>query len=226
MRKALLLTAMLTALAGAASAQPNAPQAQSAAPPAHRGIFQFDANNDGTLTRAEFDAGRRAEFARLDANHDGSLSRDEGRAGRMHRRGGHGRGHGHGGPGMMMGNADANNDGNITRDEFLAGPIEHFNRLDTNHNGVLEASERPQPRMRQGQSPGAAPGAPPPGAPGSAANDRPRRPNPDTNNDGAISQAEFTAMGATMFDRLDSNHDGRVTQAEAQAMAPRARQPR
>jgi len=39
----------------------------------------------------------------------------------------------------------------------------------------------------------------------------------DTNNDGAISQAEFTAGALTMFDAADADRDGTLTQAERQA---------
>ena len=38
----------------------------------------------------------------------------------------------------------------------------------------------------------------------------------DTNNDGAISQAEFTAGALKMFDAADADHNGTVTQAERQ----------
>ena len=39
----------------------------------------------------------------------------------------------------------------------------------------------------------------------------------DTNKDGAISQAEFTAGALQRFDRTDANHDGTVTKEERQA---------
>jgi Ca2+-binding EF-hand superfamily protein len=98
----------------------------------------------------------------------------------------------------MMG-ADANNDGNITREEFLARPTQMFDRLDADDDGVISASERPQRRERGERG------------------ERPARVNPDTNNDGQLSRAEYAAMGATMFERLDANNDGRVTQEEATA---------
>jgi len=39
----------------------------------------------------------------------------------------------------------------------------------------------------------------------------------DTNNDGAVSQAEFTAAAAQRFDRIDANKDGQITAEERQA---------
>jgi hypothetical protein len=106
-------------------------------------------------------------------------------------------------PGGGFERADANNDGNITRDEFLARPNEMFAQLDANSNGVIEASERPQRPER--------------GAQDGERRERPDRPNLDTDGNGTFSRAEFTAMGANKFERLDANDDGRVTQEEARA---------
>ena len=163
-----------------------------------QGMFQSDANSDGVLSRAEFDAGRAAMFARLDGDNNGQLTREEMRAQRAEHRGRRG---GHRGGGMhSLTSADADNDGNITRDEFLARPIERFNQLDADNDGVISAAERPQRGER-----------------GERRERRADRPNPDANDDGSISRAEFAAMGAAMFERLDANDDGRVTQDEARA---------
>jgi Ca2+-binding EF-hand superfamily protein len=161
-------------------------------------LFESDSNSDGVLTRAEFDAGRDAVFARLDADDNEQLSRQE-----LHAwRGGRGeRGRGHRGGGMhMLTRSDANNDGAITREEFLARPIEHFERLDANDDGVISADERPQRGERSEMR-----------------ERRADRPNPDTNGDGSFSRAEFAAMGAAMFERLDADDDGAVTREEARA---------
>lgn len=207
MRKILLVAAGAAVLAAGAC---SLAQAQNGAAPANagrHGILQSDANNDGVLTRAEFDAGRATQFASLDADNNGQVTREEMRAGRGERgeRGEGGRrGRGHRGGGMHhLASADANNDGDITRAEFLARPTEMFDRLDANRDGVIQASERPQRPDRQAQD--------------GERRQRGDRPNPDANGDGSFSSAEFTAMGAGMFERLDADNDGRVTQAEAQA---------
>lgn len=208
MRKILLIAAGAAALAvsacGLAQAQ-NGPEDRGG----RHGIFESDANADGVLTQAELNAGRDTLFARLDADHNGQLSREEMRAQRgEHRRGGR-----RGGQGAGLEGADANTDGNITRDEFLARPIQMFERLDANHDGVISASERPQRPERAEDGPRGDRGG----------DDGPRRergddrPNPDTDGNGTISRAEFTAMGEGMFTRLDANDDGRVTREEAQA---------
>ena len=193
MRKTLLAAAGFVALSGVgglALAQDSAPS--------QRGVFQADANNDGVLTRQEFDAGRNARFAHLDANNDAQLSREEMRAmrGDRHHRGRRGGMH-------SLRGADANSDGNITRDEFLARPLQHFDRLDANDDGVISTAERPQRPEHQAQ--------------------RADRPNRDANGDGQFSRTEFAAMGARTFERLDANSDGQVTRAEAEAARPHRR---
>jgi len=202
MRKVLLAAAGLAVIAGVAGfamAQDNG----GTPPREHRGfIMQSDANNDGVLTRQEFDAGRDAMFARQDANNDGQLTREEMRAGSEgHERSGRWGGRGRGGMHSFE-HADANNDGNITREEFLARPTEHFNRIDANHDGVISASERPQRPER---------------ADGERRGDRPRL---DADGDRQISRSEFATMGASMFDRFDANNDGHVTREEADAARP------
>jgi Ca2+-binding EF-hand superfamily protein len=195
MRKVLIAAVSFAALAGAAGF---ALAQQQGAQDRPSGLFQADSNNDGTVTRSEYDASQTARFATLDANDDGQLTREERRAGRgergehggrgHHRRGGHGMHH--------LARADADNDGNITRDEFLARPTQMFARLDDNSDGVISAGERPQRgEGRDGEG----------------------RRHMDVNDDGQISQSEFAAMGASRFERLDANNDGRVTREEADA---------
>ena len=77
--------------------------------------------------------------------------------------------------------------------------------FDANNDGVISAAERPQ-RPERGERGDDGPRA-----------ERGDRPNPDTDGNGTISRAEFTAMGAGMFEHLDANNDGRVTREEAQA---------
>lgn len=197
MRIMLLAAASIFALTGVAVAQEGG----------RHDLFQADSNSDGALTRAEFDAGRDAMFARVDANNDGQLSRDEHRGGRHRGR----RGMRH------MSAADANGDGAISRDEFLARPLEMFRRLDSDSDGSVSPEEQTQMRARhqaRGQEAGEERHH---GGEGHS------RPNPDANGDRQISRAEFAAMGAAHFDRLDANDDSRVTREEAEAAHGRRR---
>jgi Ca2+-binding EF-hand superfamily protein len=199
MRKILLAAAGVAVLAAGGAGLALAQNGGSETGNGRHGIFQSDSNSDGVLTRAEFDAGRDAQFARLDGDTNGQLTREELRAQRGER-GHHGRG-GHRGMHSLT-RADANNDGDITREEFLARPTQMFDRLDQNDDGVIAAAERPQRGERRADD---------------QQRQRRERPNPDTNGDGTFSRAEFTAMGAGMFERLDANNDGRVTQEEARS---------
>ena len=115
-----------------------------------------DANKDGAVTRAEFDAAmaarmqekqtkmqeRSAEmFARLDANKDGRVTRDEldamrGKMGdrKKDRRDGPP-------PPPPTGAYDVNKDGKISRDEWIGRPDPMFERADANKDGRLTREE-------------------------------------------------------------------------------------
>jgi Ca2+-binding EF-hand superfamily protein len=125
MHKILIAAGMVAALsAGVATAQ------TSPAPGQGGGRFAAmfaaaDANHDGTITRAEFDAARAARFTQMDADHNGSLSASE-----MPRWGGaqHVRG-------------DANGDGAVSRAEWDAESARMFSRLDADNNGAISQAE-------------------------------------------------------------------------------------
>ena len=125
---------------------------------------RLDANKDGVLNQADRDAKRAQMFDRIDANKDGSISRDEfaarhngrgeraGMAGSEHgEHAGMGRGHhggkrgmvGMGGMGRMMARmADTNNDGSVTRAEYDTAVGQHFDKVDSDRNGTITATER------------------------------------------------------------------------------------
>ena len=213
MRKLMLAAIGLAALVSACGmAQAEGDQAPNAPTDGHgRGGFlmRADANNDGVVTRQEFDASRVAEFSRLDTSRDGQLSRDEMRAGRHWGGRGGPDGGGHGGPGghrLDPTRFDTNHDGAISRQEFNARPDGMFDRLDANHDGVISAPEQQAAQQAMQQR---------------IAERRANRPDPDTNGDGSISRAEWDAMGAAQFQRMDANNDGRVTREEAEAARPR-----
>jgi hypothetical protein len=133
---------------------------------------RLDTNRDGAVTQAEADAARgqfiekrrervsqrgSAAFDRLDANKDGQVSRQEWDAGRQVReermamhdgaRGGHGMHRaGMGFGGRMFGMADANKDGRVTLAEAQAAALQHFDRVDLNHDGSITPEERRQAR--------------------------------------------------------------------------------
>ena len=99
------------------------------------------------------------------------------------------------GAGMMM-RADTNGDGKISRAEFAAMSEQRFTRMDKNGDGAVTADEL-------GDMAGRGPGGGVMAA--------------DTDHDGKVSQAEFTAMATTRFARMDANSDGDITADEMPA---------
>lgn len=118
---------------------------------------RLDANNDGSVTRAEIEAAqarseqaveaqlvkRRAEaFARLDTNQDGQLSLAEFNAGAPIK------------PrpkadaGQVVQRMDANKDQNISLAEFRAPTLATFDKMDLNRDGIVSIDE--QRKFRQG----------------------------------------------------------------------------
>ncbi len=143
MRKT-ILTLML-----AASAITSAASAQTA-PATPRPPMRQDANHDGVATRAEAIAQADARFAQMDTDRDGRVSGGEMQAYRaaLHdRMVASGRdvpvpppgGRKHDGMGRRM---DPNGDGSVTREEFEARALKRFDRMDANHDGAIDTTER------------------------------------------------------------------------------------
>jgi len=137
-------------------------------------LLRYDANHDGTVTRAELIAGLKAEFAAHDTHHNGCLDSEQAEA-------------------INQARVDAdqstatpvmdwNQDGCIDYTEFSAAPYSLFDQLDADHDGKLTQKElqragaRPrnaEPRDGEPQEPGEGPRGgghrrgegPPPGGP-------------------------------------------------------------
>ncbi|GAA0666256.1 hypothetical protein GCM10009102_15180 [Sphingomonas insulae] len=147
--------------------------AQTVAPPPPmqhgRGLMRADANHDGTITRAEMIADAETRFAAMDADKDGKVTaaeRDAARAAMRARRrdgatggpDGGPRGGGGGGFGMR---GDPDGDAVLTRADAVQRAGKRFDRLDTNHDGKLDAAEMAAGRpMRGARQAGAMPPLP------------------------------------------------------------------
>jgi hypothetical protein len=160
-------------------------------------LFRADANQDGSLTQAEFEAGREALFERLDRDRDGALTMREARHARSEARAG--------APARRFDHADANNNGAVSREEFLAGPSARFDRLDSNGDGALTPDEQARARAAVERGRGRR---------------RAELIAADVNGDRVLSRDEFAAAGAHLFEALDANRDGRLVRAEAEASRP------
>ena len=132
----MLAASAITSVAGAQTpATPPAPTRQG---------------TDRVSTRAEAIAQADARFAQMDTDHDGRITVGEMRAYReaLHdRMVASGRdvpvpppgGRKHDGMGRRM---DPNGDGSVTREEFEARALKRFDRMDANHDGTIDATER------------------------------------------------------------------------------------
>jgi len=131
---AILVSGMIFALAGTGLAQSSASSDSSS-----RFIQKFDKDGDGMVSKEEF-PGSEEHFNQLDVNGDGYIDASEAPKGPPPR-------------GMMGGDFiqrfDKDGDGKVSRAEF-PGPDEHFNQLDVNGDGYIDATEAPKgpPPMR------------------------------------------------------------------------------
>jgi Ca2+-binding EF-hand superfamily protein len=94
---------------------------------------------------------------------------------------------------------DKNKDKKISRDEF-PGPPQFFDRIDENHDGFIDEAEYKKFRERIANG-------------GSQRLSEMMLKYLDTDHDGKISRAEFTAI-MQIFDSLDKDHDGFLSQEE------------
>ncbi|WP_419722938.1 hypothetical protein [Sphingobium aquiterrae] len=191
----LLLATAQTADTGADAATPPPP------PPA--GILAADSDGDGKVTRAEMTAWLDRDFAARDPDGDGlipvralmHISPDSGGGG--DRPAGQQQGRGRRGPGGGQG-GDFGGGGGFGGEGFGGG-----------HRGAGGPSSG-EGRGRAGQGgmaqrgPAMQPVAPPNGMPRYE----------DSNDDGMIDHAEFSAAALALFDDRDANHDGVLTRDE------------
>ncbi len=117
-----------------------------------RVLTGYDADGDGTLTRAELDTGLARAFRQADGDGNARLNRDEMAAENQRRWAVEG-------PSASP-LIDWNSDGGIDAAEFATTARNLFARLDENEDGVLDMMELslPRPPLRQPQD-----GAPEPG---------------------------------------------------------------
>ena len=96
-------------------------------------LLHFDANHDGSITRAEMEAGLKADFAAADTNHDGVLEPDEVAAVNQQRW--------REDASATSPLVDWNHDGVVDFNEFANTARSLFDQLDIDGNGVLSPKE-------------------------------------------------------------------------------------
>lgn len=170
-----------------------------------------DSNQDGKITRAEFDAASDARFTKTDTNSDGYISADErieARATKQSEK-----------AGAHFDRLDQNGDGFVSRSEFEQKSEDRKEKrrdrimdfADENKDGQISDSERKTAKEkhrakrkenRQARRDNR----------GEDSNRGRRGPNKlkgaDTNGDGLVSYQEYAAGADRLFEHLDVNKDG------------------
>jgi Ca2+-binding EF-hand superfamily protein len=97
-------------------------------------LKRVDTDQDGKISKAEFDAEGSKLFAKLDRNSDGKVAENEMPQRHWARFGG-----------KMFDRIDADKDGKVTKAEFEAAGDKMFQRMDKNGDGILEKDEMQKP---------------------------------------------------------------------------------
>jgi len=126
------------------------------------------------------------------------------------------------GPGGGRGPAlDADGDGKVTAEEYNASGLRRFQRMDENHDGVIDKAEAAAIRKRMADrmmNEGVPPSV------------MAARPDPiaelDANKDGQVTQDEAAAVQQVRFKAADKNGDGVLDAAEQEALRPGGGRPR
>ena len=118
------------------------------------------------------------------------------------------------GPGGRGPDLDANGDGVVSASEFDKAGRQRFQRMDDNHDGVIDKAEVADLRKRMAERMGTS----------SAAGNRPDMiAQMDANKNGEITQAEVVGAQKARFKKADKNADGMLNAAEQKAMRPEGR---
>ena len=156
---------------------------------------QIAGHMQADMTRAQAQAMAAEHFAKMDANGDGQLDSAD-RAARQAK---------------VFDRIDADHNGAISRDEFAAMHGQRGQRGEGVRAGRHGMGGADMPRARMGGHRGGH------GGHGGFGGGMGLAKLADANNDGAVSQAEFTAGALKMFDTADADRNGTVTQAERKA---------
>lgn len=179
-------------------------EGRQAGQPGQRMLGRFDDNNDGKVTKDEFQAHVKKRFAQMDLNNDGKIADDDlppmmrGRNVLAGEGAGMGRGGmgGQGGMGWLRG-ADANKDGAITVDEAVAAATKEFDRFDRTKDGTVETADFDAMKKEMTDY-------------------RVKRfiHNFGADKDGKVSKDQFFAKANERFASMDRNNDGTISRDE------------
>ena len=168
------------------------------------------------MTRADVQAKVQARFAEVDANHDGVVTRAEFdayrakmQADRTARRAAH--------RAEMFSRLDTNKDGQISQAEFAARPDRGPDGQSGETRGDMHGGMRGGGMHHRGGHGGFGRGWAGFGGPNGEQRAAAFFASMDANKDGRITLAEAMAKPLAMFDKADTNHDGTISPEERQA---------
>ncbi|MBS7458586.1 EF-hand domain-containing protein [Coralloluteibacterium stylophorae] len=181
---------------------------------AHRRFASLDGDGDGRVDRGEFDASGARMFERFetlpagDADEDDATPRRRDRLGMpsSHTRTG------------FLELFDTDGDGAVAREEFERARAEQFARSDADGDGAIDGEDYLQEYEDRLDRRIATLGQ------GADRQTRVRFDALDTDEDGAMTFAEYQVSGRRLFERVDRDGDGRVTAADARLPAPPRRE--
>ena len=136
LRSAAILGVLLCGGSGAALAASALP---AGLPPSAILLLRYDANHDGVITKAEMEAGLKADYAAVDVNHDGCIDRNEMRAENERRLRQDGS--------LASPLYDWNLDGCVDMAEFASTVRSYFGFVDRTKNGEVTLLELRGPSM-------------------------------------------------------------------------------
>lgn len=155
-----------------------------------RFVKRIDANHDGKISREEFEQGPRAHFAGRDLNSDGKIDAQDRPPSSG---GGYGWFGGEHSKKMGLGGGGRGNRPDVTLDTVVAKTQAEFNKMDGNADGTLDQSELAQQSAERIEF------------------SKKRLMHwSDQNNDGKLSEEEFSARTLKRFSNLDLNDDGQI----------------
>ncbi len=179
----------------------------------HGFFVRADTDKDGRISAAESAAMESRHFQEMDADHDGFVTPDEAKASFAQHMDPAKPRH-HGDAHMFFDQADADKDGKVSAAEAAANQQRRFQQMDASGDGYVTQAEAKAAfdrfRAEHPKQPGGADGKP---------GDR-LFARADTDKDGKITKAEWTAGGQQMFARLDKNADGKITADEMTLRRP------
>jgi Ca2+-binding EF-hand superfamily protein len=133
-RSCLVAATLVFAASNVALAAPGDPRATHGRHAMQAALFdRIDADRDGSISRAEFDAMTARRFARIDADGDGTISLDEMLAWHGLRHEDRVR--------ARFARLDADGDGRISVDEMAAAADRRFARMDRDGDGTISREE-------------------------------------------------------------------------------------